>query len=180
MSNTHIAYMRTPLRRTHTYSSIRQSLINWMEKARHIDFPMTWTHGFKIMVQTVCVCVCTQLACEYICVLVYVCTVVCTVFVCYLEQPPHLSMFGLLESRPVWCSVCYVHKINPPPNAHTNTHTHEFQEWCHPASLSYKADHSTLRAEVVGRSSQWGILMRFHDVCFRTGSLLSLTGKEVR
>lgn len=63
----------------------------------------------------------------------------------------------------------------------TRTHSHKIREWCHSASLLYKADHSTLRPEVVGWGlSQWGILMRFHDVCFKTGSLLSLYGKEVK
>lgn len=100
------------------------------------------------------------------CVRVYsvrVCTAVCTLYVCVLSGTTTIRVHvWALGTQSLYGGAC-VMSIKRPPS---NTHTHEFQEWCHPFSLLYKAGRSTLGAEVVRRSSQWGILMRFHDVAF--------------
>lgn len=71
MLYTQIPYRHT---RARTHSSIHQSLINWMKKQRHIDFPMTRTQGFKITVQAqLCECTCVYTACVWACACVCLC-----------------------------------------------------------------------------------------------------------
>lgn len=103
----------------------------------------------------------------------------------YRGQPALMSMFRLLESSSLWCSVRHVHKMcllpppppPPPPPPHTPWAQNENQEWDHPVSLLNKAVHSTLRTEVVrvlpGRY--------FNEIpwrLFQNGLLLIILGRQ--
>lgn len=144
-------------------------------KKQGILIPNDMDSGFEDH-GTGCVCVLSLHVSIYVCLFVYAqCTVMCTVFVCYLEQPPYLSMFGLLESRPVWRSLCCVHKMNPTQTrAHRHMYTLSQDSGMMPSGLPVvqsRSFHFRSWSVAGGGSSHWGILMRFHDVCFKTGSL---------